>query len=90
MIASHQYARFVIPTPPFDFVVNRLFFLWMCFLEITEFLAQEADVVVNLNHSAISGKLDDHVVSHVRAASQIARHEECDANTGAFVVARTS
>jgi hypothetical protein len=64
-VALDQLAAFSIPTSFLDFQRNRFVPFRMRFLRIPKFLAQKADVIINLNDAAFGGQRPYHVVGHI-------------------------
>ena len=65
LIAGDVGAGFVVAATLFHFFVNFLFGFGMRGFEIAELLAEEADVVIDLDDAAVFGEVADHVVGHV-------------------------
>ncbi len=57
---------FLVATPLFDLGGNGFRDLRV-FIGVQKFLAQEADVVIDLNDTALRGEIFDHLVGHIPA-----------------------
>src|SRR5208337_3579698 len=65
LVAGDQGAALVVATALFDFSVNFLLEFGVGAFDVAEFLAEEADVVIDLNDAAVFGEVADHVIGHV-------------------------
>ena len=65
LVANDGGAALVIAAALFDFGFNFLLELGVGFLDIAEFLAEEADMIVDLDDAAMFGEIAEHVIGHV-------------------------
>src|SRR5208337_27719 len=65
LIAGDQGAALVIATALFDFGIDFLFKFGVGVFNVAEFLAEEADVVIDLDDAAVLGEIANHVIGHV-------------------------
>jgi len=65
LVAGDQGAALVIATAFFDFGIDFLLEFGVGGFDVAEFLAQKADVVINLDDAAVFGEVADHVIGHV-------------------------
>src|SRR6516165_5432721 len=65
LIADGEGATFVVPTAFFDLGFNGFSRFWIGFFGVAEFLAEKADVIVDLDDAAVFAKVSNHVVGHI-------------------------